>query len=237
MTEKLGRVFLFGIAYVIMLAGMGVGIWLLCRLAGMGLELLRTPREKKQSRALRRHPLGKASLRARAAWLICCLEEALLACGLEPYPDRPEDCPWYPLLALLWQVTQWPAPMVAGEWLDQVGVFLPSVVFSCDPGPEEQIRPEQFAAAWALYTGAGYRMSFLAPLIELPARLVREYWDDPAARPGDSLVLLEEARRLLEDYGIPLPPGDRVDFLARQQSAGPGEGFVGQQCSYFVPCY
>ncbi len=230
--EKLGRVFLFGIAYAVMMAGMGVGIWLLCRFMGMGLEFLRTGKVSKPNRALQKHPLGGASLRAKAAWLICCLEQALLACGLEPYPDEPGNCLWHPLLAHLWQVTELPAPLVGGEWLERATDFLPSVVFSCDPGPENRLEPERFVAAWALYTQAGYRMAFLAPLVELPVRLVREYWDNPHST--DSLALLVEARQVLEDYGIPLPPQDRVDFLARQKTAGWGETFVGRQCSYFV---
>ena len=115
--EKLGRVFFFGIAYAVMLAGMGVGIWALCRLVGMGLEFLRTGKVKKPDRTLSKHPLGGASLRAKASWLVCCLEEA---------------------------------------------------------------------------------------------------------------------RWLLEDYNIPLPPQDRVEFLAKQKDIGPGDPFVGRQCSYFV---
>lgn len=235
--DKLGRVFLFGIAYAVMLAGMGVGIWALCRLAGMGLELLRTGKVKKPDRALREHPLRRASLRAKAAWLICCLEEALLAGGLEPYPDQPEDCPWHPLLALLWQVTELPAPQVAGEWVDRAMDFLPSEVLTPGPASGEAKSPEEkerSAAARALYTAAGYRMAYLAPLVELPVRLVLDYWEDPTAGPDDSLAPLEEARRLMEDYGIPLPPRDRVEFLAGQKAAGPGESFMGRQCSRFV---
>lgn len=235
--DKLGRIFLFGIAYAVMLAGMGVGIWALCRLAGMGLELLRTRGAKERGRALREHPLRRASLRAKAAWLICCLEEALLAGGLEPYPDRPEDCPWHPLLALLWQVAELPAPLVAGEWVDRAMDFLPSEVLSLGPASGEPKSPEEkerSAAARSLYTAAGYRMAYLAPLAELPVRLVLDYWEDPSAGPDDSLALLEEARRLMEDYGIPLPPRDRVEFLAKQKAAGPGESFVGRQCSRFV---
>lgn len=233
--EKLGRVFLFGIAYAVMMAGMGVGIWALCRLAGMGLESLRIVKVKKPDRALREHPLRGASLRAKAAWLVCCLEEALLAGGLEPYPDQPEDCPWHPLLALLWQVAELPAPLVSREWLDRAMDFLPSTVLAPSPGPAEpRGQEERFAAAWALYTRAGYRMAYLAPLAELPIRLVCDYWDDPSASPRDSLVLLEEARQLMEDYGIPLPPRDRVEFLAGMKGGGPGDPFVGRQCSYFV---
>ena len=71
--------------------------------------------------------------------------------------------------------------------------------------------------------------------IWLPVRLVRECWEDPSASPGDSLALLEEARRLMEDYGIPLPPQDTVDFLAKQKGAGQGECFAGQQRSRFIP--
>ena len=235
--EKLGRVFFFGIAYAVMLAGMGVGIWALCRLVGMGLEFLRTGKVKKPDRTLSKHPLGGASLRAKASWLVCCLEEALLAGGLEPYPDQPGDCPWHPLLALLWQVAELPAPLVDRKWLEEAMGWLPSEVLTPYPHPERSQgsgEAERFAAAWALYTRAGYRMAYLAPLVELPVRLVRDCWDDPTARAGDILALLEEARWLLENYNIPLPPRDRVEFLAKQKDIGPGDPFVGRQCSYFV---
>ena len=38
--EKLGRVFFFGIAYAVMLAGMGVGIWHSSRVSGAWRVLL-----------------------------------------------------------------------------------------------------------------------------------------------------------------------------------------------------
>lgn len=234
LPQKLGYIFLFGIAFAVMIAGVGAGVWLLCRMAGALRDLGRPPAERKRRREERRHPFRGASLRAKAAWLICCLEQALAAGGLDAEQGEP-GC-WYPLLSLLWQVGQWPPELVSTQWLDQVGELLPSALLTpapdpAAPAPEEQRR---FAAVYPLYQAAGPRMAYLGPLIQLVYQLVRDYWDDPAASPDDSLALLDRAGELLEEYNIPLPPKDAVEFLASQRSPGPGEPFVGRQCSSIV---
>lgn len=237
MMEKLGRIFLFGIAYVVMIAGMGFGIWLLCRIVRAILELTRSPRERKHTRQARKHPLRELSLRAKAAWLICCLEEALLADGIEPYPDDEKECPWLYLLRVLWEVDELPDIAILTTWLDRVGEMMPSTILSPNPGEPPALTGEgkkDFTVAYGLYTRAGYRMAYLGPLLELIWQLVGAYWDDQTAHPEDSLALLESAQQLLEDYGIPLPPQDRTDFLTKFRAVGPGEPFVGRQCSYFV---
>ena len=52
--------------------------------------------------------------------------------------------------------------------------------------------------------------------------------------PPKVLGMYQAVAELLEDYNIPLPPQDRVEFLAKQKDIGPGDPFVGGQCSYFV---
>lgn len=206
--QKLGMIFLFGIGFALLIAGMGTGAWLLVKLVSALRRLGMSPEERKKQAAAARHPFAGVSLRGKAVWLIRCLEQALEAGGL--YGGREEPGGWYPLLRLLRQVDDLPEELVEGEWLDRVVNILPSVVLSCGPGADESSLPpeeqEQFAAACSLYRQAGPRMAYLAPLMELIYRLVRDYRDPPAGDPDGSLELLDQARQILEDYAIPLPP-------------------------------
>lgn len=227
--ERLPFVFIFGAAFAVMLAGMAAGGWLLVKLAKALRRLALSPEERKRQTAALRHPFAGVSLRGKEAWLVCCLEEALVACGLDAEQGEPGS--WYPLLALLWKFPELPEEAMEG-WLDETADILPSTVLACGPGePGDQ---KEQSAARALYTTAGARMALLGPLVEFPARLVRENQEDPAARPEMALALLDEARELLESYGVPLPAPWVRDLLLAQRSPGLGDRFVGRQCSGFV---
>ncbi len=232
--ERLPFVFLFGVAFAVMLAGMGAGAWLLGKLVKALRRLALSPEERQKQAAAARHPFAGVSLRGKEAWLVCCLEEALVACGLDAEQGEPGS--WYPLLALLWKFPELPEEFIE-DWLDETADILPSSVLSCDPGgPGElsQGEKERSAAACALYATARARMALLGPLVEFPVRLVRENQEDPAARPKLALALLDEVGELLESYGVPLPAPWVRDFLLAQRSPGLGDRFVGRQCSGFV---
>lgn len=234
LLEKLPFVFIFGAAFAVMLAGMAAGGWLLVKLAKALRRLALSPEERKRQTAALRHPFAGVSLRGKEAWLVCCLEEALVACGLDAEQGEPGS--WYPLLALLWKFPELPEEAMEG-WLDETADILPSTVLSCDPGGPGKLsqgEKERSAATYALYTTAGARMALLGPLVEFPARLVRENQEDPAARPELALALLDEAKELLESYGVPLPAPWVRDLLLAQRSPGLGDRFVGRQCSGFV---
>ena len=69
-----------------------------------------SPEERERQAAAARHPFAKVSLRGKAAWLICCLEQALLAWGLDAEEGEPGS--WYPVLALLWKFPELPEERV-----------------------------------------------------------------------------------------------------------------------------
>lgn len=228
--DKLGGVFLFGVAFAVMIAGMGTGAWLLVKLVSALGWLRLSPEERERQAAAARHPFAKVSLRGKAAWLICCLEQALLAWGLDAEEGEPGS--WHPVLALLWKLPELPEECLE-DWLDQAGDILPSNLLSPCPDlvPRSQDRQAPLAAAAALYREAGSKMALLGPLVELPVRLVRENREEPGLHPELALALLDEAKELLESYGVPQPPADIRDFLLGQRSPGMGERFVGRQCS------
>ena len=226
--DKLGGVFLFGVAFAVMIAGMGTGVWLLVKLVSALGWLRLSPEERERQAAAARHPFAKVSLRGKAAWLICCLEQALLAWGLDAEEGEPGS--WYPVLALLWKLPELPEECLE-DWLGQAEDILPSNLLS--PSPDLAPRPQggQVRLAAALYREAGSKMALLGPLVELPVRLVRENREEPGLHPELALALLDEAKELLESYGVPQPPADIRDFLLGQRSPGMGERFVGRQCS------
>lgn len=226
--DKLGGVFLFGVAFAVMIAGMGTGAWLLVKLVSALGWLRLSPEERERQAAAARHPFAKVSLRGKAAWLICCLEQALLAWGLDAEEGEPGS--WYPVLALLWKFPELPEECLE-DWLGQAEDILPSNLLS--PSPDLAPRPQggQVRLAAALYREAGSKMALLGPLVELPVRLVRENREEPGLHPELPLALLDEAKELLESYGVPQPPADIRDFLLGQRSPGMGERFVGRQCS------
>ena len=226
--DKLGGVFLFGVAFAVMIAGMGTGVWLLVKLVSALGWLRLSPEERERQAAAARHPFAKVSLRGKAAWLICCLEQALLAWGLDAEEGEPGS--WYPVLALLWKFPELPEECLE-DWLGQAEDILPSNLLS--PSPDLAPRPQggQVRLAAALYREAGSKMALLGPLVELPVRLVRENREEPGLHPELPLALLDEAKELLESYGVPQPPADIRDFLLGQRSRGMGERFVGRQCS------
>ncbi len=222
--DKLGGVFLFGVAFAVMIAGMGTGVWLLVKLVSALGWLRLSPEERERQAAAARHPFAKVSLRGKAAWLICCLEQALLAWGLDAEEGEPGS--WYPVLALLWKFPELPEECLE-DWLGQAEDILPSNLPDLAPRPQGG----QVRLAAALYREAGSKMALLGPLVELPVRLVRENREEPGLHPELPLALLDEAKELLESYGVPQPPADIRDFLLGQRSPGMGERFVGRQCS------
>lgn len=226
LPRKFAFIFLVGIGVAFLMAGIGAGLWLLTRPAKALRRLTLPPEQRRREAEAAAHPLARLSLRGKEAWLICCLEQALTAFGLDTEPGRPGS--WHPLLALLGELPGLPEEEVE-DWLDRMAEILPSSILAPDPGPApgnlslgEQ---RHFATAWALYAAAGPRMALLGPLIELPVRLVRENREDPALRPDLALALLDEARELLESYGVPLPGADVRDFLLARGSPGMGKPF------------
>jgi len=160
LLEKLPFVFIFGAAFAVMLAGMAAGGWLLVKLAKALRRLALSPEERQKQAAAARHPFAGVSLRGKEAWLVCCLEEALVACGLDAEQGEPGS--WYPLLALLWKFPELPEEFIE-DWLDETADILPSSVLSCDPGgPGElsQGEKERSAAACALYATARARIKW-----------------------------------------------------------------------------
>lgn len=233
LAAKLPLLFAFGIAFATMLAGMATAAYLLYRLLSTLRSLTLPPEQRRQAKQAAKHPFAGTSLRAKTAYLICCLEQALDAYGLDAEQEEPGS--WYPVLRLLWELPELPEASFE-EWLAQTTDILPSTLLAPEP-PTQPLPPEKQeppAAARALYTTAGYRMALLAPLIEFPVRLVRENREAPAARPEQALALLDEAMELLESYDVPLPGVRNRDFLLRQRSPGVGEMFVGRQCSGIV---
>ena len=55
--------------------------------------------------------------------------------------------------------------------------------------------------------------------------------ETPEDATGNVIKAQDEAKELLESYGVPQPPADIRDFLLGQRSPGMGERFVGRQCS------
>lgn len=230
LAAKLGAIFVFGIAFAVMLAGVGAGFWLLVKLVSALGRLRLSPEERERQAAAARHPFAGVSLRGKEAWLVCCLEQALIACGLDAEEGEPGS--WHPILALLWEFPELPEEEME-DWLDRTADILPSTVLFCGPGGPgdlSQGERERFAAAYALYSQAGAKMALLGPLAELPVRLVRENREDPRFRPELALALLDEAGELLESYGVPQPPADVRGFLLGRRSPGMGERFAGRQC-------
>lgn len=228
--------FRFGIG----LAAAAVGGGLLLLLLWRALRWIRTPREERErKRAEKEHLLTRVSGRGRTAYLVLCLENALVRFEL-PAAD------WEWVLQRLWALTE--APESQHQRLFEVCCLLPEnvlpyeryedltarglsdallAVWNVSGGlPEERFQPLR-----DLYAAAGWRLCVLAPLLTAVYQAAALSWT--AAEGGDrkALELVRKTEALLQNWSIPLPQGAGLTAIQKQRHTGWGPVFPGVRLS------
>ncbi len=224
----LRRCLLGGLGLAAIFAGEFLFIWLLYRFFK---PLLSRNKPKEQRPPDRKHPLFPMSGRARVAYMILCLENAIRYFGLEN---------WEQVLERLWGLTE-TTEEVGFPQLFRVCAVLPINIlpyerwkdletdvleedlidyFDGRPGVTE----EEFRYLKELYQAAGWRLCVLDPLLQTAYKVTAASWVE-GRKEFDGLVLeqVEYAERLLEGWNIPLP--ELPPALLRQTARGWGKPF------------
>jgi len=185
------------------------------------LQALRPKEVKWEEKRLRSHRFYEVSGRARVAYLILCLEEALVFYGQDLSS-------WEWLLCRLWTITSDPGEngmyTWMDTWLDAVGELLPSQAMTA-PTSEEGRRARE------LYTKSGTAMVVLNAILDSAHTIVGQWDYTTEYNDPDGLRQIEKAEETMGDFGVPLPSDERVAPLLKQQAALYGEPFDGFRCS------
>ncbi|MCI8857095.1 MAG: hypothetical protein HFH26_11235 [Clostridiaceae bacterium] len=201
-----------GIAFLALLLGslwLGWRFWMRHRLP---------PEARAKQKAWRKHPFYKVSKRARAAYLILCLEEVLRASGQD-------FSRWSFVRRELWEVTR----MDEEDWAFRVSDLMPDVILSADSYKDlvtqrrETSYPlyaygeEDFNTLYALYQEAGdaldqidYVMSQILDVI------IYECGQGETPYTPESLRFIGQTQEYLRSHGIPLPQNAEMAALLMQ---------------------
>ncbi len=223
--DKIGQLiqrgFQGGVVFGAVLAGAALILYLFSWLLGaLG------PKEVKwEERELRSHRFYQVSGRARVAYLILCLEEALVFYGQDLSA-------WEWLLRKLWTITSDPGENGTytwmDTWLDAVGELLPSEVLT-DRG--DTSLSEEGRRARELYTGSGTAMVVLNAILDSAYTIVGQWDYTTESYDLDGLRRIREAEGIMRSFGVPLPTDERVRPLLEQRDPMYGEPFDGFRCS------
>lgn len=224
----LRRCLLGGFGLAAIFAGVFLFLWLLYRSCKV---LLNRNKPKEPRPPDRTHLLYPLSGRARVAYMILCLENAIKHFGLENW-DRVLDRLWgltetmeevgFPQLFRVCAVL--PVNILPFErWEDLEMDLLEEDLtdfFDGRPGVTE----EEFLYLRELYQAAGWRLCVLDPLLQAAYKVTAASWVE-GRKEFDGLVLeqVKYAERLLEGWNIPLP--QPTPALLRQTARGWGKPF------------
>lgn len=231
--------FRFGIGLAAAAAGAALLIFLLWRLGKLTRWMKLPKEERERKRAEKEHLLTRVSGRGRTAYLVLCLENALVRFEL-PAAD------WEWVLQRLWALTE--APENQHQRLFEVCCLLPEnvlpyehyedltarglsdallAVWEAEGGlPEERFQPMR-----DLYMAAGWRLCLLSPLLTAIYQSAALSWT--AAEGGDrkALELVRKTEALLQNWNIPLPQGAGLTAIQKERHTGWGPAFPGVRLS------
>lgn len=190
-------------------------------------------REKEQRRRWRHHVFYRVSKRARAAYLILCIEQVLQCCG-------EELCQWERALKDMWEVTS-TDDMEA--WMADIDAVSPQTLGDLDTFEEWE---KEVSGVTYSSKNVGLKESFfyykelyqhanpvLRQLACCMVALVTEEWQsgDVPYMPS-VLQYIDQVRYLLQKENIPLPHDEQaLQFLMTQKDPYLGEPFDGLQFS------
>lgn len=181
--------------------------------------------QKAEFRRWKSHRFYPVSNRARAAYLILCLEEALKFYGQD-------FAKWEWVLKKLWEITETDQ---MEEWALDVLDLLPDTVFSCKEFEElgsYRFSMERFTELRNLYQSVDRGFGVLEKLIDCILSLVAADWEDFETPPPSVLQFVEEAEWILKEKGIPLPHEEStIHFLLSQKDKHAGKPFDGLRFS------
>ena len=231
--------FRFGIGLAAAAAGGALLILLLWRL-GKAARWARLPREERErKKAEKEHLLTRVSGRGRTAYLVLCLENALIRFGL-PAAD------WEWVLQRLWALTE--APESQHRRLFEVCCLLPENVLpyesyeeltaqGCSDAllavweAEEGLPEERFQPMRDLYAAAGWRLCVLAPLLTAVYQAAAFSWAAAGGNERKALELVRNTETLMQNWNIPLPQGSGLTAIQKERHPGWGPAFPGVRLS------
>lgn len=215
--QLIWRSFQGGMVFGAALAGVAVAFYLLYRL----IAAFRPKEVKWEEKRLRSHRLYAVSGRARVAYLLLCLEEALVFYGQDL-----SDWEW--LLQRLWTITSAPGENGTYTWMDTwleaAGELLPSEAMTA-PTSEERRR------ARALYTKSGAAMVVINAILDSAYTIVGQWDYTTEYNDPDGLRRIERAEEIMGEFDVPLPSDERAAPLLKQRDGLYGEPFDGFRCS------
>ncbi len=214
----LERGFMAGVVFAGVCAGAAILFYLLCRLID-----LRQPKEVRwEEQRLLSHRFYQVSGRARIAYLILCLEEALRFYGQDLNA-------WEWVLRRLWAITDCSEKNWFDIWLDSVGELLPSEVLTNNT---VETTSAEISKARTLYTQAGASMIVINTVIENAYTIVGQWDPDTIKYDPDAIRLIEKVEETMMAFGVPLPSNEIIQPLLAQKDFSLGKPFDGLRFSY-----
>lgn len=167
------------------------------------------------------HRFYRVSGRGRVAYLIICLEEAL-------HFYKQDLAAWEGILRKLWSITYRTEDDWVNAWLDSIGSILPSVVLTDSAAGKD---PEEINSVQGLYEQAGKYMIVINALMESAYTLVCQWSPSTTAHDPNALFLIDEAKQVMKDFGVPFPSDSLIEPLLLQTDCLFGKPFNGWQFS------
>lgn len=203
----------FAVAFVVF-AGV---LYLLNRL----IKRMRPKEVRLEEKRILSHRFYRVSVRGRAAYLILCLEQALLF-------YQQDITAWAWMLRRLWSVTDRSEEGWIDPWLDSTVALLPSIVLT-DHASEPAA--EEIGDVRKLYLQAGAAMIVINTILENAFKMVSEWSAAMLPHDPDALRRIDEVEETMQAFGVPLPPKDMIQLLSGQISASLGDPFDGLRLS------
>lgn len=199
--------------------------------------------QKREQKRWKQHRCFPLSGRARAAYLILCLEEALRHYGLD-------FTRWKRLLEILWDITQtddvW-------EWVAYTDNLEPETITSCqdwveweENGDWEEPLPDRYRMFEEEFSILQEEYRALPPIADTVLRqllnclenAVTEDWaqEETPNSPSEAMYYIQQAESIVLHNGIPLPQREQaLTFLLHQKGKHWGPPFNGLSLSALTP--
>lgn len=177
-----------------------------------GIRALRPKEVRQEQRRILSHRFYPVCWRGRAAYLLLCLEEALLF-------YRQDLDAWEWILQKLWTIVTCSEENWLELWLDSAGELLPSMVLTG--------HSKETAKARALYIEAGFAMIVIHTILENLYEMAGAWDAHTAAHDPEGLSRIDQVEETIRDFGIPLPPRETVQqLIMEQKGASLGNAFA-----------
>ena len=164
------------------------------------------------------------------AYVIMCIEAWLQAA----YPDRD----WTIVSEAMWKATE----MNWGNWTEIYAGYIPHVLFSYEEygsDPAESFSEDVYIALKKLYAGItsgneedpGDTLDYM---LTKPHEMAMVYEGTGIGDGHESIEIIEDVERVLDNRGIPLPDCKRLYFSDYGQIHGWGNSFDGRSLSVIL---